>query len=359
MPVSKTQSPSLAPRQATAHDVARIAGVSQSAVSRAFTQGASISEEMRQRVLDAAAQIGYRPNFIARSLITRRSNTIAVVAGYLQNQFYPEVLEALSQRLDRIGYRILLFPADPLGDSDPILEEILRFRVDAVLLASSSLSSRLAAECRRAGAPVILVNRTIDDPGVSSVTGDNVAGARLIAQFLAAAGHRRFGFVSGLENSSTSRDREAGFNGWLQEQGLGAPLRAVGHYQFDAAREAARTLLARRDRPDAIFCANDHTALAVIETARHEFGLQVGGDVSVVGFDDAGAASWPSFSLTTYSQPIAAMVEQVVSVLEGLLADPTAPARQQRTPGKLIVRASTRLPASGLSERDGVRTWRP
>lgn len=354
-PASAAGPPSRPP---TAHEVARLAGVSQSAVSRVFTEGASVSDDMRRRVTEAAERLGYRPNLIARSLITRRSNVIGVVAGYLQNQFYPEMLEALSEQLGQMGYRLLLFPGDPKGVSDPMLDEILRFRVDALVLASASLSSRLARECRRAGVPMVLVNRTIDDPAVSSVTGDNLIGAGAVAAFLVAGGHRRFAYVSGLENSSTSRDREAGFAGYLSSQGLGPPQRAVGHYSFSGAVEAARSLFNAPEPPDAVFCANDHMALAVMETARSEFGLAIGRQLSIVGFDDVGAAGWPSFSLTTYSQPIRPMVDQVVSILQDMFADASSPARQERTPGRLVVRTSARLPAVGLSEEDGILTWR-
>lgn len=331
-------------RPVTAHDVARAAGVSQSAVSRAFTPGASIADPTRDAVLAAASRLGYRPNRIARSLITRRSYIVGVAMSYLENQFYPQALESLSQELQAHGYHILLFTADPGGHADTAVEEVLQYHVDALVLASTTLSSRLANDCRRAGVPVVLLNRTIEGSSVSSVTGDNVRGARDIAAFFAAGGHRRFAFMAGLENSSTSRERENGFRAWLQEHGYEAPAKAVGHYNFAVAMEAARSLLRLNPRPDALFCANDHMAIATLEVARSEFNLRVPEDLSIIGFDDVGAARWPSFALTSYAQPVATMVGEVTKLLLQLVKKPNM--RQQRVivPGRLIVRHTSRIP---------------
>jgi DNA-binding LacI/PurR family transcriptional regulator len=357
--VSGPAARTLSNRPATAVDVARLAGVSQSAVSRAFTPGASVARDTREKITAAARALGYRPNAIARSLITRRSRLIGVVAAYLQNHFYPEVLERLSARLRAEGYHIMLFTADSRDAADPLLEDVMRYRVDALILASTTLSSALAAECAAAGIPVLLFNRTTEAADVSSVTGENRRGGALIAAFLAAGGHRRMGFVAGVENSSTSRDREAGFTGWLSAHGFAPPARAVGNYTMDGAASAARDLLSRPERPDAIFCGNDHMAIAIMEVARHEFGLRVPEDLSLVGFDDVGPAAWRSFDLTSFSQPVEPMVDMTVETVLALIEDPDQPPRRLTAPGELVVRGSARLPASGIITVDGRRVWRP
>nr|WP_246463014.1 LacI family DNA-binding transcriptional regulator [Nitrospirillum iridis] len=330
----------------TAYDVATRAGVSQSAVSRAFTEGASIAPATRQRILKAATELGYRPNNIARSLITRQSKTIGVVVGYLENQFYPQLLQALSYAFQAEGYRLLLFtnpPGGAPGGDEPVVEDMLNYRVDAVILASVMLSSHFADECRAAGIPVLLLNRKTDSPAVSSVTGDNEAGPRAIANYLLAMGHRRFGYVAGLESSSTSRDREAAFRAVLEPQGFQV-VRAVGHYDFAAAKLATRALLASGQAPDAIFYANDHMALAGLEAARFEFGLVPGQDLSIVGFDNVGAAAWSSFDLTTYSQPIDRMVPIVVRAVLDQMANPQGEPVRAVVEGGLIIRGSSRGP---------------
>jgi DNA-binding LacI/PurR family transcriptional regulator len=313
-------------------------------VSRAFTPGASISEEARMKVVQAADTLGYRPNMIARSLITERSGTIGIVIGYMENQFYPSILDALATAFGLAGYRLLLFTHGTGGDSDPILDEVLRHRLDAIILASVRLTSKFAEECSKAYVPVVLINRRTEAEVASSVTGDNKLGGRAVAAFLVAGGHQRFAYMAGLDDSSTSREREDGFNLGLQHCGVGMPRRVAGHYDFEAARAGARHLLSDKVPPDAIFCANDHMAFATIETARAEFGLVVGRDVSVVGFDDVPLASWPSFMLTTYAQPIQPMVQRVVEItLKHIEEDGGDPIRDV-VPGALIVRSSARLP---------------
>jgi DNA-binding LacI/PurR family transcriptional regulator len=343
---------------ATAHDVARVAGVSQSAVSRAFTPGGSVAPDTRLKIIEAARQLGYRPNVIARSLITRRSRVIGLVAAYLQNHFYPDVLELMSNRLKAEGYHVLLFTADAGASADPLLEEIIGYRVDGLILASTTLSSTLAADCSAASIPVLLFNRTAQVEHVSSVTGENHRGGRVIAEFLLAGGHKRLAFVAGVENSSTSIERETGFNQVMAERNLPPPMRAVGHYTFEGAQQAARDLLNRKDRPDAIFCGNDHMALAVAEVARFELGLRIPEDVSLVGFDNVGPAAWSSFALTTFTQPVKLMVESAVDLMMGQIADPGSPVQRIVVPGDLIVRGSARVPGDCI-EIDGQRVWRP
>ncbi|MFC7047556.1 LacI family DNA-binding transcriptional regulator [Emcibacter nanhaiensis] len=325
----------------TAYDVADHAGVSQSAVSRTFTPGASISAKTKAKVLASAKALGYRPNFIAKSLITRKSGITGVALGYADNPFYPALMEELMKRLSRQGRRFLLFNGDPQRDSDPELEEILRYQVDALILMSSTLSSHLAADCKDAGIPVVLINRRTEDGSTSSVTGDNFVGARKIAEFLMAGGHQRPAFLAGAENSSTNREREEGFRAGLSAAGGTAPLRACGNYQLEGARQATRELLASPDRPDAIFCANDHMAIGALEVARYEFGLDVGREISIVGFDDVDMAAWPSFDLTTYSQPVNEMAEAAMELID--LEEKAEPVHR-RIPGELIIRKSARNP---------------
>lgn len=345
-------------RPVTAHDVARLAGVSQSAVSRTFTKGASVSPDTRRKVEEAAASLGYRPNLLARSLITRRSSLIGVAIPGMANPFYARVLESLSAAFEQLGYRILLFSMANNEDSDPVLEEILRYQIDGLVLVSASLSSRFAEECRTIGLPVVLFNRTNDSTSVSSVTSDNLTGSRTIARFLLAGGHQRLAFVAGKQSSSTNRDREAGFTGYLQEQGQPLPLREVGDYTFDGAIAATRRLLDLDLPPDAIFCANDLMALAAIN-ACHERGMQPGRDVSIVGFDDLPQGQWPIFGLTTFEQPLAEMIGRAVNIICAQLADPGISAIQEVLPGKMIVRRTAREPASGVIEVNGERLWRP
>ena len=327
-------------------DVAKLAGVSQSAVSRVFTPGAPVSAAMRDKVMRAAASLGYHPNRLAGSLITHRSYLIGITIGYLGNYYYPLAVECLCRRLRRSGYQTMMFFTEPKETADETVEAFLQYRVDGVILASVSLSSEWVSACSRAGVPVILFNRFQADPRVSSVSVDNESGAAEVARFLVAGGHRRIAYIGGLAGTSAQDGRESGFRGTLHS--LGMPLfdRAVGNFETEPAREAARQLFDRpaAERPDAVFTCSDQMALAVMDVIRFELGLRVPEDVSVVGFDDVPQAAWPSYDLTTIHQKIDTIIEATTGVLFERIERPAAPPRRVQMPASLVVRSSARVP---------------
>ncbi len=310
---------SINPRPPTAYDVARLAGVSQSAVSRAFTEGASISKKMRAKIDAAAIQLGYRPNILARSLNKQSTNVVGVVFGHFDNPFFTVALDCFADALSRRGLRMLLFTAETNASADEQVEELLSYQVTAVILMAVNLSSKLVAECARSNIPVVVFNRTTADQHTAfAVTGDNAVGAAAIARRFLETGRRRIAFMAGYDDSSTSRQREIAFFETLSGAGMPPPRRVVGNYSRAGAIEATRSLFDDpAGRPDALFCANDFMAIAAIETMRAEFRLEPGRDCAVIGFDDIPMAAWPSYALTTYSQPIPAMVGRAVAFITG------------------------------------------
>ena len=308
----------------TSIDVARLAEVSQSAVSRSFTPGASVSESTRRKVMDAAHKLGYRPNAHARSLITKRSRIIGLVLSYMENLFYPVALDHLAKRLQLDGYHVLLFVNDS-ANSDELVNQILQYHVDGIVLAATTLSSGLAQRCADAAIPVVLFNRVMatgSGGSVSSVRSDNMAGGRAVARHLADTGHERIAYIAGNEESSTNLERERGFREGLAERGLRIWARGIGNYNFEQARAATRELFrAGAERPDAVFVASDHMAFAVMDTLRFELGLRVPEDVSVVGFDNVPQSDWASYRLTTVEQQLEPMVEAAVGLLQRYLRD--------------------------------------
>lgn len=332
----------------TSFDVARVAQVSQSAVSRTFTPGASVSELTRRKVLEAARKLGYRPNAHARSLITKRSRIIGLVLSYLENLFYPVALERLAERLQRDGYHVLLF-INHNPNADDLVGEILQYHVDGIVLAAATLSSGLARQCADASIPVVLFNRVMaagSDGAVSSVRSDNAAGGRAVAQFLASGGHQRIAYIAGNEESSTNLERERGLREGLTAAGQRIWARGVGNYDFDTARRVTHELFGGTgERPDAVFVASDHMAFAVMDALRFDLGLRVPHDVSVVGFDNVPQADWGSYRLTTVEQPVQPMIEATVNLLQNYLRDDAfPPAENVVIPGALVVRESARRP---------------
>lgn len=329
----------------TSAEVARLAGVSQSAVSRVFTPGASVSAKTMEKVRAAAEELGYRPNVLARSLITGRTRIIGLVVAYLENQFYPMALELLSRALQARGYHILVFMAENSTERvAQVMSELLDYQVDGIITASVAMSNDLTTRCDGAGIPVVMFNRGQDDARLSEVTSDNVNGARRAAEFLIKGGHKRIAHVMGWQGSSTGRDRAEGFKQAMQAARLQPFAMVDGTYSREKAAAVTRELCQGPERPDAIFVGNDHMAFAVMDTLRHELGLRVPQDVSVVGYDDVPMAAWPAYGLTTIRQPVNRMVEATVAALLNQIEGGSSAPTKVKINGPLMVRTSARIP---------------
>jgi len=328
----------------TSAEVAARAGVSRSAVSRVFTPGASASAKTVEKVRKAAAELGYRPNVLARAMVSGKSRIIGLVVAYLDNQFYPLALELLSNALQARGYHILIFTAQNSTDGvEAVIQDLMDYQVDGIVAASVSMSSDLAERARKIGIPVVLFNRGQDDAAVSSVTSANVDGGRKVAEFLLAGGHRRIAHIAGWQGSSTGRDRQTGFLRVLDAAGV-APVAVIdGMYKRPVAFQAARDLLAGPARPDAIFVGNDHMAFAAIDALRTA-GVAVGEEISVVGYDDVPLAGWAAYDLTTLRQPVNRMVEATVDLMLRQIETDTPKAERIEIAGDLILRGSARIP---------------
>ena len=334
----------MATKKVTSLEVAKLAGVSQSAVSRVFTPGASASNKTNQKVRSAALELGYRPNILARSLITGKSRIIGLVVSHLDNYFYPEALELLSNALQKKGYHVLVFMASKTsGNIDDVVDEILDYQVDAIILASIAMSSNLTNRCVAAGVPVMLFNRGQDDDRFSTVTSDNFLGGQKVARFLIAGGHKRIGYIAGWEGASTQRDREAGFTEELTQHGRSLYAREVGNFVQDEARQAARKMFSKKEIPDAVFVASDDMAFAVMDVIRFELGLKIPEQVSVVGYDDVPVSSWPAYDLTTVRQPANRMVAETVSIILECIENPETKPLRIEIDGPLILRGSAKI----------------
>lgn len=328
----------MATRRPTGSDVARVAGVSKSAVSRAFTGGV-VSDEARARILEAARILKYRPSNAARSLTTSRSRLIGLAITSLDNQFYPMMVELLHERLAAAGYRLVLFITHGDADLDPVLDELLGYRLDGVILASSSHASHVAAECLEAGVPVVMLNNVDPTGRLPGVCTDNEAGAREIARFLLDRGHRRLGLVTGLAESSAGEERSRAFADAVAKVG-DATLRAeCGYFEPERAYRAAWRLLDGPGRVDALFCVTDFMAFSALQAAG-DLGLVPGRDVAIFGFDDVPIASWSSFGLATYASPLQAEVDAAVDLLLAQMEGRPFESTTVRIKGWLVPRAS-------------------
>lgn len=349
----------IARRAPTESDIAKLAGVSQSAVSRAFTPGASVADATRKKILQAAQSLGYQPNLMARSLATSRSNIIALAISYLENPFYAQVVKELSDRLRETGRHILLFTTPPNEQVDPALEQMLSYQVDALILTGTTAPVGLALQCQKAGVPIVQINRESKLPGISTVRGENQRAGEMVAEFLMAGGHRRFAFLGGTESSSTGRVRQDAYTNFLASRGVEQVQVEYGNYTFEGAAAATRALLSRPDAPDAIFCASDYMAFAAINVAKREFGLKIPQDVSIVGFDNVPESAHSAYDLTSFSQPVTALVKEAIDIIDLMIAEQNRRAQRREVPGQLIVRGSARLPDSGVVSHGDKKIWLP
>ncbi len=339
----------MADQRITSLDVARMAGVSQSAVSRVFS-GASASPATITKVRAAAKHLGYRPNAMARAMKSGKSRIIGLLVAYLENQFYPVALERLSRALQAQGYHILVFMVSNANDQiESTVQELIDYQVDGIVTASVSMSFGLTERCAASGIPVVMFNRGQDGSGLSTVTSDNVGGGRKVADFLLAGGHRRIAHIMGWQGSSTGRDRALGFRRGLAAAGVAPWAEIDGMYTREGAASAARSLMTGPEVPDAIFVGNDHMAFAVMDVLRSELGLQIPQDVSVVGYDDVPLAAWPAYDLTSLRQPLNRMVEATVDTLLGQIEHPARPTQKIEIAGPLILRSSARIPEGWAS----------
>ncbi|WP_246040208.1 LacI family DNA-binding transcriptional regulator [Ectobacillus funiculus] len=329
---------SLKKKQINAIEVAKQAGVSQSTVSRVFTPGASVSEKARRRVLETAKELGYRPNALARGLITNKTNIIGLVMREIQNPFYPEVLEKFTKGLRKRGYQVLFVYAekDELQHDD--ISQFLEYNVEGVIVTDALLSSKVVSHFTENSIPVLLFNRYAKDFSGHVVCCDNYSAGKKIGEYLLENEHRQFAYIAGDTNTSTSRDRERGFREALCHEGI-EPKVEVGNYTYEGGYQAALQLLKSDPQLDAIFCANDIMALGAVDAVK-SLGLTIPKDVSIMGVDDIVMASLPPYSLTTWQQPVDEMIEASINILLGEISGENEGPVSILLPGKLIERQS-------------------
>jgi DNA-binding LacI/PurR family transcriptional regulator len=328
----------------TSYDVARHAGVSQSAVSRCFKPGGSVAPKTRARIMKAATELGYQPNAFAQGLITRRTNLVAVMISNLTNLYYPEVLAELTQRLSSHGIRVLLFSLSNESDVDEVLEQVWRYRVDGAIVAAR-LSPAQILHFQKRRVPLVLYNRLDETTPCDSVCCDSTAGERQLVGGLLKAGHKRFGIIAGPADSYVGEERVRSACEALHKAGISDVPTVRGVFSYEAGCSGFSELMDRTGgKLDAVICANDLMAIGALDTARHDFGLAVPEDLSVVGFDGVGPATWASYKLTTIRQPVRRMTEAAVTMLLSRIEEPSQPPERRLFSGQFLQGTSARLP---------------
>jgi DNA-binding LacI/PurR family transcriptional regulator len=328
---------------ATLKDVATRAGVSTSAVSRAFTDGASVSAKMREKVELAAAALGYRPNFLAASLTTGRTKMIGLVSNNFHNPVFLEVFDLFTRALQDRGLRPLLVNVSEETDPQASVRMLQQYSVDGVVVASSTLPAGFAEAFRNAGLPVVhSFGRKTDAPLVHVVGVDNVACGRMAARELIACGYGHVGFLGGPERATSTQDRLAGFRPAIERHpGVELSISYASAYSFEAGRAEMQRLLAEGPPAEAYFCGDDVLSIGVM-SALADAGLAVPGDVGIIGFNDMEMAGWANIGLTTIHQPVAKIIAASVDLVVALADAPQTAPEVRLFPCHVVTRKTLR-----------------
>ncbi|WP_238367171.1 LacI family DNA-binding transcriptional regulator [Mesobacterium pallidum] len=326
----------------TLKDVAERAGVSRSAVSRTFTPGASVSAKTREKVEQAARELGYHPNALASSLTTGRTKLIGLVSNNFHNPVFLQVFDLFTRALQDKGLRPLLVNLSDEVDPTQSVRMLRQYSVDGVVVASSTLPPSFAEAFRDAGIPVVnSFGRPTAAPRVTVVGIDNVEAGRLAARTLIARGYGRVGFMGGPETATSSQDRLAGFAAVISAcPAVTMTYSFAGAYSYEAGRREMARLVA--DTPaEAYFCGDDVLSIGAL-SALQDSGLSVPGDIGLIGLNDMEMAGWENIGLTTIRQPIPEIVRASIDLIVALLADPTRPTEARVLPCTLITRRTLR-----------------
>jgi DNA-binding LacI/PurR family transcriptional regulator len=326
-------------------DVAREAGVSRALVSLVMREQPNVSEARRARVLEAAERLGYRPNAMARSLASRRTKTVGVVLDDLRNPFFAEIAGGVEELASELGYQMLISAGGRQARRErAALATLLEYRVDGVILVSPRMQ---VSDIRAAAAeaPVVMVSRRVRGVDADFVIIDESHGVELVLNHLVALGHERITHVDGGPGAGGPQRRAAFLRG-MERRRLGAGAAVIrGDFTEEAGANAARELLAAPALPTAVFAANDLVAAGLLG-GLDRAGVDVPGDVSIVGYDNISLAHLAHVSLTTVHQPRSAMGQMALKLLLDRI-DSRRDSIVRVVEPSLVVRTTTAPPRAG------------
>lgn len=326
----------------TSYDVAVMAGVAQSTVSRCFQPDSEMAAATRARVQAVAAELGYVPNAIARSLITRRSEMVAVIVTEFTLRANPAIVGGIGRALAQHGKQLLLMPVDDDDAARRAAATAQRYPLDGLVVAAVLGGNDVRPFLDR-GVPVVFFNRPAVLARVDRVATDHAGAARKVAGLLHGAGHRRFVCMAGPQHWPVNKERAASFTATLRELGVPDIPELASGPDYATGREVFLDHARAHGPPDAVFCVNDPLAFGVLDACRFDLDLKAPGDVSVVGFDDVAEAAHQSYDLTTMRQDIGSLAEAAIEMLLRRLEAPGAKGQRLLLPATLVRRGSARM----------------
>lgn len=330
--------------RATSNDVARLAGVSQSTVSRVFNANwkGSVKKEARDRVLKAAEELHYSPSTIAHIMTSKRSGIIGIIISKHFDLFYYNVMGILTTMLNDRGYQTMVFTSDPKKEINDLLTDMVRYQVDGVIITSSAVTHTLQQTRLHFDIPIVLFNGYVPRLQLNAVCSDNFSACIKMADYLVIAGHKRFAYISTSQSEYRNyMPRQEAFLYGLGLHGIHQCQIAEAGYDYESGAAAARRLFASDSYPDAIFCAADMGALGAVDAAK-ERGLKIGDEVSITGFDTPYIMQLPSYDLTVLKQDVHQLSQDAIEVLLNAIEHPDAAPTLITRPMELVIRGSSR-----------------
>ena len=321
----------------TSTDVARLAGVSQATVSRVFNQPDSVIERTREKVLQAARQLDYYPNAIAKSLNSSKTNLVGVIVRDITNPFYSGFIAALMERLAAEGKKVLLFNGTQTCDIETMMTEAISFRVDGLIIASASLCDQLMTKNVPDIVPLVLINYQVQSERFCSIGSDELGNGRLVADCLWNRGCRHFYCITGPESMPSSTERMEGFQQRLRELGAQPPVCSFGGYTYESGFDRMRQYLSGLPEENCgIFCGNDLIGIGVLDALKQA--KIAPPRCRVIGFDDIEESSWRGNQLSSMRFP----VEQMIDIaMKYLISNRAEAAGCHRFRCELVERSST------------------
>ncbi len=328
-------------RSVTAEDVAKLAGVSRATVSRTFSNNSSVAQKTREKILQAASELGYQVNFLAQGLNRKRSHLIGVIIARLSDPFRSSLLEGLLNEIQRKGYQALVTEVQNADELEMTIRRFTQFRVSGVIITSGQPPADLVRECVRHNIPVVGINRQMDIPNVDFVCSNNNMAALLVSKQLINSGCTSVGWVnykgstwSGINRGEAFRQVMTKKNSFHKSDFLEIITELDG---YEGGRQAAHDYCKQVKKVDGIFCANAQLACGFLDGMR-ENGFDAPTNFLIIGFDNTLQTSQYSYRLTTIHQDVTTTAQRVLTCLESRGQDPHITQRFEEIPVKLIIR---------------------
>ena len=329
--------------RATSHTVAKLAGVSRSAVSRTFTPNASVSQKTKLKVMAAANKLGYRPNFMAQSLITKKTHLIGLIMADWDNPYYASTLRSYGEKLQKEGYQVILVTVNKKSAISDSINFLLQYQVEGIIMLSIIPSQEMTSLCDNKDTPIVLVGDSSNKIQICNVNVDHKAIGTNLANLALDLGYKRIVLIRGNKKLKSSVIRIDAFKKVLKKQDRGKIIaNLTGILGHDQGRKAMKDIMKLKPKPDLVLCSSDLTALGILDGATTDFNLDVPKDLAIIGFGDAPISSWGMNRLTTVQLPTQIMIDESIDCLFHQIKNPHDKAKSIMLNSTIILRDTTK-----------------